>query len=1530
MISSFISVIGDVSLADLFSISEVQGEVTKHVIFIHGLGGDPYKTWQSSSEPQACWPQWLTEDIEGVAVWTVGYEAAVSLWRGSAMHLTDRATNVLERILLEPKLKAGEIVLIGHSLGGLIIKQLLRTAESMSYQRSDAAEFVKRVRRVAFLATPHSGSDLATWGDRLRIILQPSAATACLVRNDPNLRDLNLWYREWSGKHSVAHLILIENQSIRIGVLVVKPDSSDPGLSSRPISIDANHFTICKPKDRSSEIYMHIQSFIEHRLETGHREKVIEEALKAQQAQLEKLSDSVISSARKYPEELVNKEIQKHLSIMQRARFFREFSVSDHAIKLAGKIQSGEFEGGSDDVKSNALAWSARFLAVGENSAKSDELLNLARQLGNGPEIKVAEAFRISANGDLDGALSKLAGEATPNARSAAFIIVSNNKDAAFPIEWLSKSGIAHSDLDAVGKFFLITKLLDLSRWDTAFEHANTLSEEEYQEAPALLHAAAMAHLVQAIPDEIKSIVLHQIPFEAHSFPLASNQNSMQSRRKAQELFSKCASVAQEFGCIGAANTADDYALWLELRDPEGLSSGLEKLRSSMRESAHSLRRLPFALAFGLKLDLDAVEREIEQRSALSGGSSPDAALARFSLALTQKNPKAVADYIDCHRDQIQRYIEKKAVNFIEIEMLAKAGLIQRAEERLMTLVNDGLSEEEQNYLRRVITESTGTDPIETSKAQFERSGQIKDLVNLVGLLEEKSDWSQLCHFGSLLFERTRSLSDAERLARALNEEDNYNDLAALIKKYPEFLDQSDTLQMLWSWSLYREGLFVESASALEKLSAKRDHPNDRALKEYLAISSGNWEALLPYVEEEWANREKREVDDLIRTAQLAHFAGSPRAKELVYAAATKGANNAGILVAAYSLATSAGWEDETTVAQWLHSAAELSDDSGPVQKMSMKDILDRAPEWNRRESETWQNLNEGNLPIFVAARFLNRSLVDMFLLPALANPSEQDPRRRVLVPAYSGVRLSLTCTYRVVAIEAAALLTLGALGLLEKASDAFETIAIPHSTLRWLFEEKQKVSFHQPSRIREASKLRQLLATGVLKDFTGSAAIDTDLAAEVGEELASLIAEAQTGSSVDDRQRLVIRSSPVHCIGSLMEEEADLSPYYSHLCSCLAVVNKLKQKGQLTAIEESHARSYLSLHEKDWPQQPEISDRAVLYLDDLSVTYLQHTGLLEKLQPAGLEVYVSARKIEEINALLRHEQLASEVGRVIEAIRSFLTVGIQTGKVKVGKMPSRDRTVEQTWLHHPTSAIIALAKNVEALFVDDRFCNQHQNVENGSAHTPILTTLDLIDALHSRDKITLEQLFDYRTRLRRASYLFIPPTKEELEHHLSRASIVNGRFVETAELKAVRENILRIRMSNFLQLPKEAHFLHGLMQTLSHTLRAQWRPEIDEATAGIRSEWLLKLLNLRGWAHCLRNDGSFYIGEHVYGSQVLSLLLAPSTTIEKKKKYWEWIEEHVLVDIREENPELYSWIIKGAQELIASAVAMDDSKENE
>jgi pimeloyl-ACP methyl ester carboxylesterase len=250
-------------MADLFKVAGPNGEPSSSVLLVHGLGGHHHNTWRFGTVDETFWPLWLARERPKLAVYVIGYGAPVSRFHGTAMHLTDQATSILARLLAERALAHEPLIFVGHSLGGLMIKQLLRTADSMARYDSRAAGLIERVMKVAFLGTPHSGSGLANWGDRLRIMIRPSAATTSLVRNDPNLRDLNNWYREWANARGIAHLILTEAKPTAILGMIVPPDSADPGLANvRPVAIDANHVGICKPKDPTNEIYILLRDFI--------------------------------------------------------------------------------------------------------------------------------------------------------------------------------------------------------------------------------------------------------------------------------------------------------------------------------------------------------------------------------------------------------------------------------------------------------------------------------------------------------------------------------------------------------------------------------------------------------------------------------------------------------------------------------------------------------------------------------------------------------------------------------------------------------------------------------------------------------------------------------------------------------------------------------------------------------------------------------------------------------------------------------------------------------------------------------------------------------------------------------------------------------------------------------------------------------------------------------------------------------------------------------------------------------------------
>ena len=1512
---------------------------TSHAVFIHGLGGHEKTTWLSKVEPPAFWPEWLAEEFSHLAIWTVSYEAKISRYRGSSMHLVDRAENLLAVFLAEEVLQRGEITLIGHSLGGLVIKQMMRTAYDTAARDGRAATFLRNVNRIAFLGTPHFGSGHARTADLLRIFVWPSAATASLVRNDPNLRNLNNWYRGWAAERNIAHLVLAETKPLPALGLVVPPDSSDPGLKTRVIPVEADHFSICKPRSRDSEVYVLIRDFIARpvtnpmvssSLESNDdlsfiasRHTEIKREVAGIKEMLEQQGKLLLPDApRIIPTNLVDDAIRAEVAAMQRARFIAGYGANENALRLAERICSGALSAGSSETRARALAWCARIIDYSSSNGFPDELVTRAKRLANVPEVALAEARLSAAIGDLPGALALLASVPSPSARSLGYILVSKERGPAGAVEWASNSKVSFSDLDRDGRFFFLMHELELGRSASALEHVSQLAEEDFEDRPILLHAAAMTYLLQVTPSELRFLILNQLPFELRSFPLASDEEALKHRKEAQILFRRFAAAATSLRCADAALASDDYALWLELRDPASFQSSRERLESSLRNPTHSLRRVQFGFQFGISMDPQAIEAEISRRISLSGRSTFDIALARFSLAFTQKDPGLVAAYIDRHRQELETNLNPFAVGQVEVEMLVRAGQIEPAKDRFSQLVDSGLPAVDQERLKDFIN-GAGGDATSSSKARYEATGEIVDLFAVVRSCEEKRDWSSLANFSVLLFERTRALSDAERAAMALRNAKKIEDLRQFLDSHPDLVKQSHSLGLLNAWVMYIEGLLPQAHAALEVLRTQEDTHEKRELAINVAIASGNWEFLVPIIEAEWSARDSRTAANMLRAAQLGNMVGSPRVRSLVFAAVEKGFDDPAILSAAYFLASSAGWEDEEGVSHWLERGARLSGEDGPVQRVSLRDLLNRQPEWDQHEKDSWQKLQSGELPIFGAANLLRRSLIETFLLPAVANASEGDVRKRQVVPAFGGARKSsdLRNSNRI-ALEATSLLTFSLLDLLEDLACTFNELVVPHSTLAWLFEERHKIAFHQPSRIRDAHRLRQMLASGDLSEFRMTAKIDQDFSAAVGEELASLVAAAQHGAQSSDAQHVVVVSAPVHRVGSLMMEEADLSNFRDVVVGCLAVVDKLKEKGMLTVEEERRARIYLSSQGNDWPHQPEIKDNATLYLDDAVVSQLRHAGLLSKMRPAGLNVFVSSREIREATALIGYEQLGASVIRVLDRLRAWLAEGIQAGKIKVGR--ARVDEDEENRLHsHPTFSVIDLSEHVDAIASDDRFLNQHGFLKVGSRSTPIVTSLDVIDAMVDRDSLSSGAGMVARTDLRRSGYIFIPVGARELSHYVGQARVTEGRLLESAELRAVRENLLLSRMSGFLQLPGEAAWLGDTLSSIIGVLHEQWKESIDNDACVVRSAWLMSLLDTRGWAPAFGNASSFRFADSGWVSQLMQVVVAPNAmSVDVARRYREWVDDHVLAPMEEQDPRAYALVVQRVRDLISGLAA--------
>jgi pimeloyl-ACP methyl ester carboxylesterase len=138
------------------------------VIFVHGLAGDGETTWQIAGDTSTYWPLWLFDQITTVNVWSLTYPAAAVRWgkAGEGVLLPDRAKAVLD-ILCSNGIGRRPIVFVAHSLGGLLAKQIIRSASELNIQ--EWTELADNVRGIIFLGTPHNGSGIASFAKALSI-----------------------------------------------------------------------------------------------------------------------------------------------------------------------------------------------------------------------------------------------------------------------------------------------------------------------------------------------------------------------------------------------------------------------------------------------------------------------------------------------------------------------------------------------------------------------------------------------------------------------------------------------------------------------------------------------------------------------------------------------------------------------------------------------------------------------------------------------------------------------------------------------------------------------------------------------------------------------------------------------------------------------------------------------------------------------------------------------------------------------------------------------------------------------------------------------------------------------------------------------------------------------------------------------------------------------------------------------------------------------------------------------------------------
>src|SRR5690348_2913020 len=118
------------------------------------------------------------------------------------MPIRDRAISLLGALSYAHDIGQRPFILVGHSLGGLLIKQAVRHSHTMGDQY---AAFANRLAGVVFFSTPHTGSGLASLASYIKMV-RATPLLKELAKDEPYLRELGDWYRNFVVRSSLPNL----------------------------------------------------------------------------------------------------------------------------------------------------------------------------------------------------------------------------------------------------------------------------------------------------------------------------------------------------------------------------------------------------------------------------------------------------------------------------------------------------------------------------------------------------------------------------------------------------------------------------------------------------------------------------------------------------------------------------------------------------------------------------------------------------------------------------------------------------------------------------------------------------------------------------------------------------------------------------------------------------------------------------------------------------------------------------------------------------------------------------------------------------------------------------------------------------------------------------------------------------------------------------------------------------------------------------------------------------------------------------
>ncbi|KAI4157009.1 MAG: hypothetical protein LQ342_008553, partial [Letrouitia transgressa] len=251
------------------------GKAEADIVFVHGLRGDRESTWTKDG---VIWPQeLLSKDVPKSRILSFGYDSRIvhsntaEVTQGNIADDARQLCSLLDDLRKQTNTTDRPIIVVGHSLGGLVLAQVVYGGDKAA--EGDSIQLIAhKIKGMIFFGTPFFGSKIAGWGEVIRRIYNLVKITdqntlKNLEIDSEELKGLRLGFPEVIRKRNqssakIAVIFFFERKTTYNIWVVKEEDASYPGVGEI-LPIRANHLDICKFDDAEDDGYKQVRVKIE-------------------------------------------------------------------------------------------------------------------------------------------------------------------------------------------------------------------------------------------------------------------------------------------------------------------------------------------------------------------------------------------------------------------------------------------------------------------------------------------------------------------------------------------------------------------------------------------------------------------------------------------------------------------------------------------------------------------------------------------------------------------------------------------------------------------------------------------------------------------------------------------------------------------------------------------------------------------------------------------------------------------------------------------------------------------------------------------------------------------------------------------------------------------------------------------------------------------------------------------------------------------------------------------------------------------